>query len=928
MNKIIKSLSGHLLVTALCVGSLSALGVTPGTVTPASEAASSQIKLKKKSATLSIIQDGAKIKTKTAKIQIKKKKGVKIKKIQYASQDKSVAKVSKKGVVTPKSIGLAKIKVSVKYRYKKKTKNKTLIFKARVNQSYRHILSGLTLKYKTYATFVGGAEGIKPVYDTRVSMDAKFFAWNCLSMKVADPSIAGIGENGYVVGKKTGTTTITISSTDDTKLSVKATLKVFATRADLEEKDDLYNNVRAEYLPAVEKGWTEEEKECYVRPDGSVRWSQSARIGFQKDKNKKKLIETYTSAGKQPDNTPEDALNSILTTGQVMINGGDAAEEAYLQTIRDEVITPIREAGSIDELIAVSEDLEKRGLPGFACLSGFFKYRENEQFYQDAFQRKIPLPTEPTDIKPKYMPKMKAAVNQAGFTGTTDAKKKSMRDGFSMFFKALGFDDPSEKDLNDYIDLLTEYSNGFYSENNTEWNKPIKEIEETFPNLHIKEHMQKKGYKVSENDLIQVVAPAGYTVLNDCLAKESNLNILKYYLADVATFHLLEYSRLSLKAAYIMNPEIYSDLDDSEKQQSLEEDYLKQMEGLESAVPWDLDHIYTKTVYPADYKTRFEKLVQEYKATYREAIEESKYDPTFKANMLKKIDNLKVSSLYPDDATYKKYEIPYDLTTAAEGGNLAENLLKVYQYRANLECMTVGTKYGSMDWWFLEDDLFQGLPSTLNAFYDFSNNHCIFMHGGIGLNILFYEETGDETETEIKNLGYLATTIGHEMGHVFDTTGSLFDEKGDLVDPWGSDDLNVYYDKVNKLAQLYDSMAFYADRAGKKAYYQDGFKVIGEAMADLGGTEISLRIIQKKYPGRDDLIRKFYRYSAEQWMSTEQDEIPPYGISEIQNDVHPAPRQRANGVASMMDEFYRVFDVSETDAMYVAPEDRVSLWNN
>ena len=29
----------------------------------------------------------------------------------------------------------------------------------------------------------------------------------------------------------------------------------------------------------------------------------------------------------------------------------------------------------------------------------------------------------------------------------------------------------------------------------------------------------------------------------------------------------------------------------------------------------------------------------------------------------------------------------------------------------------------------------------------------------------------------------------------------------------------------------------------------------------------------------------------------------------------------------MMDEFYRVFDVSETDAMYVAPEDRVELWS-
>ena len=37
-------------------------------------------------------------------------------------------------------------------------------------------------------------------------------------------------------------------------------------------------------------------------------------------------------------------------------------------------------------------------------------------------------------------------------------------------------------------------------------------------------------------------------------------------------------------------------------------------------------------------------------------------------------------------------------------------------------------------------------------------------------------------------------------------------------------------------------------------------------------------------------------------------------------------RDRTNGVASMMDEFYRIFDVKEGDPMYISPEDRVSLW--
>ena len=921
MNKMTKSLSTHLLIAALCIGGLA----TPGTA-PASGAASGKVKLEKKSATLSIVQDGAKIKKDKYRIRVTNKKGVKIKKTKYECKDKSIASVSKKGVITPKAAGKTSVTVKVKFRYKKKTKNKTLTFKVNINKAYRHILSGLTLKYANYATYVGAATGINPVYDTKVSVDDSFSAWDCLSMKVADPTVAGIGENGFIAGKKPGTTTVTISSTDDTKLSVTATIKVFATKNELGEKNDLYNTVGAEYLPAMESSLTEEEREYYTSRFGGLNWSQSGRIEYQKNINRKKIIATYTSAGKQPDNTPEDALNSILTTGQEMKNGGEAAEKAFIQTVKDKVTAPILAAGSVDELAAVSEDLEKRGITGLAGLKGFSLYRENDQYYKDVFEHKEPLPAEPTDISRVYIPKMSAPVNQAGYYGTTDKEKKTLAPGLSLLFKSLGYNDVSEEDVIKYLDFITEFSNEYYNPENTEYTKPISEVSATYPNLHVKEHLQKKGYKFSETDMMQVTAPGGFIVLNKYMADEKNLAVLKMYLIEAATYELLQYSRLSLKVSYEKNPEI-SEGDAAAQEKQLEEEYQKQMTNLEDLIPWDFDHIYTKTVYPSDFKPRFEKLVQEYRTAYHDAIAASEYGETFKTNMLKKIDNLKVDCLYPDDATYKKYELPYDLTTAGEGGNLADNLLRVRQYRADLECMTIGTLYGSMDWWYVNDDLFQSMPSTPNAYYDFSNNRCVFFHGDIGLNIMFYEDSGNEIETEVKNLGYLSTTIGHEMGHAFDNLGSMFDHTGKMVNPWGSDDSSVYNDKVNKLAQIYSSLVVYADRTGKKAYYHTGSKVVGEAMADLGGAEISVRIIKKKYPGRDDLIQKFYRYNAEQWMTTDSDnDLPEYAVNELLQDEHPVNRQRVNGVASMTDDFYRVFDVQETDAMYVAPEDRVRLW--
>ncbi|MBO4394808.1 MAG: Ig-like domain-containing protein [Eubacterium sp.] len=914
--RMIKSVTAFMLVFAMIAGSIC---VTE------TEAASAEVRLRENSGTLTIRQDGSQITRSKTKIRVKKRDGVKIKKITYQTADPDVVKVSKKGKVTPKAMGATTVTVRVKYRYRKKDKTKKLNYRVRVDKDYRHILSGLTLKYKTYATCVDGAEGINPCYDTTVQMDKEFFAWDCLSMSVSDPSVADIGENGLLVGKKTGTTSVSIKSTDDTGLSVTATLKVFTTRSELEEKNDLYNSVRDGYMAKVESGWTEEEKERFVDEDGAVHWSQASEIKLQTDTNKDAIIKTYSSAPKQPDNTPGDALNSILSTGLAMLNGGDTAEEAFFRILQDKVVAPIREANSIEELVRVSEDLEKRGLPGFLNASGFFKYRENDSYYADVMNGKLPLPSGPTDVSRRYLPSINSSVSQAGHAGASEKEKKFIQNGYKTLFKLLGFGTLSKKELADYVDLLTEYGTMFNNDTSSDERKPLKEVDEEYPYLRIREHLENKGYRISGEDPVEIQHPSANRLLDKYLSQEKNLGIMKLYLAEAATYDLVNYTRASLRIAYEMNPE--SSDDEASIRESVENDYKRQMEGLEGLVPWDFEHIYTDTVYPKGFKTQFEELVQEYKDAYREAISASGYGETFKVNMLKKLDTLDVECLYPDDATYKKYEIPYDLVTAAEGGNLADNVLKVYRYQADLERMTIGTEVDRMSWWYPDDAVNQNLPGTANAYYNFLVNRCVFFHGGIGKDVLFfYNEQGDE-ETDVKNISYMATTIGHEMGHAFDTTGSRFDAEGMLVDLWGADDRTLYDNKVKKLAEIYGSLLLHADREENKAYYQNGMNVVGESMADLGGTEIALRILQKKYPGRDDLIQKFFRYTAEQWMTTEQDSIPPYMLDGYINDVHPLSRARTNGVASMMDAFYRVFDVKEGDAMYLAPEDRVELWS-
>lgn len=72
---------------------------------------------------------------KTAKLQVKKKSGVKVKSTTFKSSNAKVASVTKKGVVTGKSEGTAKITVKVKFKKGKKSGSSTLIAKVTVGNA-------------------------------------------------------------------------------------------------------------------------------------------------------------------------------------------------------------------------------------------------------------------------------------------------------------------------------------------------------------------------------------------------------------------------------------------------------------------------------------------------------------------------------------------------------------------------------------------------------------------------------------------------------------------------------------------------------------------------------------------------------------------------------------------------------------------------
>lgn len=105
------------------------------------------ISLKKSSVTLKINENKNNTVYGKADIKLKKLKDVTLKKVTYKSSDKKVASVSKKGRVTAKAKGKAKITVKVSYVYKKKAYKKSLKCKVTVNKSttaYKSFLNKLS----------------------------------------------------------------------------------------------------------------------------------------------------------------------------------------------------------------------------------------------------------------------------------------------------------------------------------------------------------------------------------------------------------------------------------------------------------------------------------------------------------------------------------------------------------------------------------------------------------------------------------------------------------------------------------------------------------------------------------------------------------------------------------------------------------------
>jgi putative endopeptidase len=209
-------------------------------------------------------------------------------------------------------------------------------------------------------------------------------------------------------------------------------------------------------------------------------------------------------------------------------------------------------------------------------------------------------------------------------------------------------------------------------------------------------------------------------------------------------------------------------------------------------------------------------------------------------------------------------------------------------------------------------------PQTVNAYYNPSSNEIVFP--AAILQPPFFNLEADDAV----NYGAIGAVIGHEIGHGFDDSGSTFDGDGVLRNWWTDEDRAEFEQRTGNLVAQYSAFQPFDD------LQVNGEFTLGENIGDLGGISIGLLAYQLSLEGKEAPVidgltgvqRVFLGY-GQVWRNKYREETMRLLIG---TDPHSPSMYRANGAVRNVPEFYAAFDVAETDALYLAPEDRVKIW--
>lgn len=314
--------------------------------------------------------------------------------------------------------------------------------------------------------------------------------------------------------------------------------------------------------------------------------------------------------------------------------------------------------------------------------------------------------------------------------------------------------------------------------------------------------------------------------------------------------------------------------------------------------------VYVKRHFPPEAKERMTRLVANLVLAYEKSIKELDWmTEATKLEALNKLSKFSTKIGYPDEwRDYSALEIRAD----DYYGNVERAAIAEHERQMNRQ----GTPVDRSEWVLT--------PQTVNAGYVPPLNEIIFP--AAILQPPFFDLGAEDAI----NYGAIGAGIGHEIGHGFDDAGSAFDGDGVLRNWWTDEDRAEFEKRTARLVEQYDGFRPFEDLS------VNGEFTLGENIGDLGGISIGLLAYQMSLDGAESPVidgftgaQRVFLGFGQIWSGKYRDESLRLMIG---TDPHSPVMYRANGSVRNVPAFYEAFDVSENDALYLAPEDRVKIW--
>lgn len=315
--------------------------------------------------------------------------------------------------------------------------------------------------------------------------------------------------------------------------------------------------------------------------------------------------------------------------------------------------------------------------------------------------------------------------------------------------------------------------------------------------------------------------------------------------------------------------------------------------------------VYVDKYFPPESKSQMDALVENLRGAFKEGIdnlewmgEETKEAAQYKLARF----NPKIG--YPDVwETYEGLEVDRD--------DLYGSVKSARQWSWDDQLGDLGGPIDRDEWGMT--------PQRVNAYYNSVLNEIVFP--AAILDAPFFDPNADPAV----NYGGIGAVIGHEMGHGFDDQGRKSDGDGVQRDWWTEADAERFEERAAMLADQYSA---FEPLPGE---FLDGRLGLGENIGDLTGVVLAYDAYKRSLNGEEAPVidgftgdQRFFMAWAQVWAIKWRDEALS---QQIKNGPHSPGEFRANGIVRNVDAWYEAFDVGPDDDMYIAPEDRVRIWD-